>query len=98
MKLKEFDILLDIKRSKKTEEFEVVQNDYDTNILNISIVDGLEAYPISGLSVEIAFAKPDGTTVLQDLNNGVEIIGDKVVCTLKTNTIAAPGRVQAEVR
>lgn len=98
MQLKEFDILLDIKRNKKVEEFEIVQGDYETNILKISLVEDFNEYELSGLSVEIAFAKSDGTTVLQDLNNGISLIGNKIVCTLKTNTIASPGKVLAEVR
>lgn len=98
MKLKEFDILLDIKRNKKIEEFEIVQGDYETNILKISLVEDFNEYELSGLNVEIAFAKSDGTTVLQDLNNGISLVGNKIVCTLKTNTIASPGKVLAEVR
>src|SRR5690625_3469134 len=101
MELKEFDIMLDIKKSKKIEDIEVVQKDYESNILNISIVEGFEPYNLSGLNVEIAFAKPDGTTVLQDEENGV-IIEDpaegKIRCILNTNTIAASGKVFAEVR
>lgn len=101
MELKEFDIMLDIKKSKKIEDIEVVQKDYESNIFNISIVEDFKSYNLSGLNVEIAFAKPDGTTVLQDENNGVVIVNaieGKIICTLKTNTIAAPGKVLAEVR
>ena len=98
MKLKEFDIMLDLKRNRKNEEIEVVQNDFDTNILNIAIVEDMNSYDLTGLNVEVAFAKADGTTVLQDLNNGVEINGNVIKCMLKTNTIACPGRVHAEVR
>ena len=99
MKLKEFDILLDIKRNRKVEEFEVVQGDYESNILNIAIVEDFEPYDLTGLNVEIAFAKPDGTTVLQDEQNGVTIITEgKIRCILNTNTIAASGKVFAEVR
>lgn len=99
MKLKEFDILLDIKRNRKVEEFEVVQGDYESNILNIAIVEDFEPYNLTGLNVEIAFAKPDGTTVLQDEQNGVTIITEgKIRCILNTNTIAASGKVFAEVR
>ena len=98
MKLKEFDILLDVKRHKKIEEFEIVQGDYETNILKISLVEDLNEYELSGLDIEIAFAKSDGTTVLQDINNGIELLGNKIRCTLKTNTIASPGKVLAEAR
>ena len=95
MELKEFDIMLDIKKSKKIEDIEVVQKDYESNVFNISIVEDLEPYNLYGLNAEIAFAKSDGTTVLQD---DIEIQGNKIRCVLKTNTIAAPGKVLAEVR
>lgn len=98
MQLKEFDIILDIKKNLKNESFEVVQNDMNTNVLNIILFDGLKAYSLEGLIVEIAFSKPDGTTVLQGLENGVVLAENKIICTLSTNTIAAAGRVHAEVR
>lgn len=101
MKLKEFDIRLDIKRSQKHDYIEVVQGDYETNILNIQITENLQPYNLTGLSVEIAFAKPDNTTVLQDGDNGVTIEDaeqGKIKVVLKTNTIAAAGKVYAEVR
>ena len=86
MELKEFDIMLDIKKSKKIEDIEVVQKDYESNIFNISIVEDFKPYNLAGLNVEIAFAKSDGTTVLQDENNGVVIVSaieGKIICTLK---------------
>lgn len=98
MKLKEFDILIDIKKNKQIEEIEVVQDDMNSNIFNITLVEGYTEYDLSGLDVEIAFAKSDGTTVLQDLNNRIELMGNKIVCTLKTNTIASPGVALVEVR
>lgn len=101
MILKEYDIRLDIKRSQKQDYIEVVQGDYETNIFNIQITDNLEPYNLTGLSVEIAFAKPDNTTVLQDEDNGVTIEDaeqGKIKVVLKTNTIAAAGKVYAEVR
>ncbi|MBU5425022.1 phage baseplate upper protein [Tissierella pigra] len=101
MQIKEFDIILDIKKYKKIEEIEVVQGDLDTNQLNITIYDGLNLYSLENLNIEIAFAKSDGTTVLQssqDEDNPIIIEGDKIICTLKTNTIASPGKVLAEVR
>lgn len=98
MQLKQFDIILDIKKNLKNENFEVVQGDMNTNILNITLYDSLQIYSLAGLTVEVAFDKPDGTTVLQDSTNGVTIAGNKIICTLNTNTIAAPGRVLSEVR
>ncbi len=101
MQLKEFNIMLDIKKHRKNEEIEIVQGDFDTNIINITLYDGLNVYSLDGLNIEIAFAKSDGTTVLQgaqDEVNPIAIAGNKIICTLKTNTIAAPGKVLAEVR
>jgi len=101
LQLKEFNIMLDIKKSRKIEEIEVVQGDTNTNILYISIVESLVPYDLAGITVEIVFAKPDGTTVVQDATNGLSILdaaAGKIKCVLLTNTIAAPGRVNAEVR
>lgn len=98
MKLKEFDITLDIKKSSQMPLYEVVVGDYKTNIYNIKLEDDGQPYPLEGLDVEIAFAKPDRTTVVQDKINGVVIDGDSIRCTLASNTIAVPGIVYAEVR
>jgi len=101
MQLKEFDILLDIKKSVKNEYIEVVQGDYDTNVLNIQLQNGLNNYDLTNTKTEIVFAKPDGTTVIQDENNGVAVVNateGRMTCTLNTNTIAAAGKVVAEVR
>jgi hypothetical protein len=98
MKLKEFDITLDIKKPSQMPLYEVVVGDYKTNIYNIKLEDDGQPYPLEGLDVEIAFAKPDRTTVVQDKTNGVVIDGDTIKCTLASNTIAVPGIVYAEVR
>jgi hypothetical protein len=98
MQLKEFNIILDIKKNIKQEQFEVVQGDSFTNLVNISLVDGLNAYDLSNTNVEIVFSKSDGTTVQQ---TDIAIINDiqgRIQCILKTNTIASPGKVVAEVR
>lgn len=98
MQLKEFDIILDIKKSYKTERFEVVQGDSYSNVLNITLVDGLHSYDLTGTTVEIVFSKSDGTTVQQ---TDITIINEsrgRIQCILKTNTIASPGKVIAEVR
>jgi len=99
--LKQYDLVIDTKLPTYYPDIEFVQGDMDTCALNIQVTDDHEPVDITGLDVEIAFAKPDKTTVLQDLNNGVEIIdaeSGQIKCTLKSNTIAAPGRVLAEVR
>ncbi|CAK7084103.1 hypothetical protein [Tissierella sp.] len=101
MQLKEFNLMLDIKKYRKNEEIEIVQGDFDTNIINITLYDGLNVYSLDNLNIEIAFAKSDGTTVLQgsqDEETPIAIAGNKIICTLKTNTIAVAGKVLAEVR
>lgn len=98
MQLKEFNILLDIKKHNKTDYFEVVQGDLNSNILNIALVDGLNPYNLAGTNVEIVFSKPDGTTVQQTDIIIINATQGRIQCTLKTNTIASPGKVIAEVR
>lgn len=101
MQLKEFNIIVDIKRNKEIDNIEVVQKDYESNIFNITILNDLNPYNLEGLNVEIAFAKPDGTTVLQDEENRVVITNaseGELYCILNANTIAAAGKVLAEVR
>ena len=97
-----FGVTLDIKEPTRLPKFEVVQGDFNTNVLNIILVeDGYKPVNISGYTIEMAFAKPDGTTVLQDQSNGVTIVNaanGNIRCLLRTNTIAAPGVVKAEVR
>ena len=98
MQLKEFNILLDIKKHSKVDYFEVVQGDSFSNVLNISLVDGLKQYDLTGTNVEIIFSKGDGTTVQQLDPIIMNELQGKIQCTLKTNTIAIPGSVKAEVR
>lgn len=101
MKIKEFDIILDIKKPTEQERFNVVQGDINSNLLRISLMDELEPYDLSGTNVEIIFKKADGTTVQQTENTGISIISPtngKFQAVLKTNTIACPGPVAAEVR
>ena len=101
MYIKEFDIVLDIKNSTEQEPFEVVQGDSQSNLLNISMTNGLEPYDLTGTTAEIVFYKSDSTTVQQTQKTGVVILNapdGKIQCTLKTNTIACPGKVVAEVR
>jgi len=78
-----------------------VQNNIDTSVLEITIVDGGQPVSIAGQDIEIAFAKPDGTLVIQDLTTGVAILAGgttgKLECVLKSNTLAAVGTVKAEI-
>lgn len=98
MQLKEFNILLDIKKYNKIDYIEVVQGDSFSNVLNISLIDGINPYDLTNTSVEIVFSKPDGTTVQQTDIAVINSAQGKIQCILKTNTIAVPGKVVAEVR
>lgn len=95
MKLKEFNIKLDIMRNRIIDGIEVVQGDYGTNIFNIDVFADSQPYDFTGLTAEIAFAKPDGTTVVQD-NTTME--GNRITCILNTNTTSVAGLVHAQVR
>ncbi len=90
MEPKKFDITLDIKKSLQTPYFEVVVGDYDSNVLNILLMDGDSAYPLDGLDVEMVFAKSDRTTVVQDKTNGVVIEDGVIRC--KTQEYAERAR------
>ena len=95
MKLKEFDILLDLKKSRKIEEFEVVQGDCDTNVFNIKITNEGKEYLIGDNTIEIAFKRPDSAALIQ---NNVTVTDNKIRCILDTDIIAVPGKVLGEVR
>lgn len=98
MQLKEFNILLDIKKHNKIDYIEVVTGDSFSNVLNISLIDGIYPYDLTNTSVEIVFSKSDGTTVQQTDIAVINSAQGRIQCILKTNTIAVPGKVVAEVR
>lgn len=94
MKLKEFNITVDIKKTSKNPYIEVVQGDYDTNVFNIKLTNEGKEYLIGDSTIEIAFKRPDETVVVQ--NNAT--ITDKIRCVLDTDTILIPGKILGEVR
>lgn len=101
MIVKKYSFLLDIKCEEVLPVIEFVQGDIGTCALDIHLKDMRNPVDLTGLAAEIVFAKPDGTTVVQDEANGVSIrqaAEGKITCVLKTNTIAALGKVHAEVR
>lgn len=98
MVIKEFDIVLDLKRTKQLNVIEVVQGDYETNIFNIQIEDNYVPVDLTGTTIDVMFAKADGTTVLQDNAEIIDAASGKIRLVLSTNTIAANGKVLAEVR
>lgn len=95
MQLKEFDILLDIKKQRKTEKFEAVQGDNKTNVLNITLTNSEQEYPLINNDIEVAFKRADGKVIIQE---DVTILNNRIKCMLDTSTIAVPGKVIAEIR
>lgn len=95
MKLKEFNIVLDIKKRIDSPSIEVVQGDNETNILNIKLKNGNKDYQIGNNHVEVAFKKPDGGVVIQE---DATIDANKIRYVLSLNTIDIPGKVLGEVR
>lgn len=95
MKLKEFDITVDIKKPSENPHIEVVQGDYDTNVFNIKLTNERKEYPIGDNAIEIAFKRPDEIIIIQ---NNVTITDNKIRCILDTDIIAVPGKVLGEVR
>lgn len=95
MKLKEFNITVDIKKPSDNPYIEVVQGDYDTNVFNIKITNEGKEYLIGDSTIEIAFQRPDEIIIIQD---NITIIDNKIRCILDTDIIAVPGKVLGEVR
>ena len=93
-----FQIDLDIKnpQNKSVPPLEVVSGDTGTNILNINLLEDFKSVNASGNTAVITFVKSDGTTVFQNLSV-VNATKGQYTCTLSSQTIAAPGRVKAEV-
>lgn len=93
MKLKEFDIYLDIKKHNKL-SIEVVQNDNETNVLNIFLIDGINQYEVNS-SVEVAFLKPNGNIHIKDDSI---VNSNKIKCILSSEILDTAGNMLSEVR
>lgn len=95
MRLKEFNITLDIKKKTPNHCIEVVQGDSETNVLNIKLTNESKGYHIEDNQVEIAFKRPDETIIIQ---NDLEFEDNLIRCVLDTDTNSIPGKVLGEVR
>ncbi len=101
MQLREYDIKLDIRKGGNVPRHTLVQNDNQTNIFNISLYDDDILYDLSDTIIDIVFVKPDGTVVTQGTQDSelpLTIEDNIIKCIIKTNTIAAHGTVNAEVK
>lgn len=95
MKLKEFNIKLDIKKQVKTPYIEIVQNDNLTNVLNITLLNCDKEYQINDGEIEIAFLRADNTVIILD---NVDVSSNEIRCILDKNTISVAGKMLGEVR
>lgn len=94
MKLKEFKITLDLKKNNQTGYIEVVQNDNQTNVINIKLVDGINDYVIDS-TTEVVFLKSDGS-IYTEINVTTE--NNLIRCVLDSDVISEPGMMLSEVR
>lgn len=95
LKLKEFNIKLDIKKQVKTPYIEIVQNDNLTNVLNITLLNCDKEYQINDGEIEIAFLRADNTVIILD---NVDVSSNEIRCILDKNTISVAGKMLGEVR
>lgn len=101
MKLKEFNILLDVKIPMRSFNIEVVQGDINTNKFIVQLTQDDMPYDLTGLDVKFLFMKPHGKVIVQDKDHGTTITDIKngiVECVLSKDTISKPGKIYCEVR
>jgi len=96
-----YPFIIDLK-NRTSSSIRYKQGDTDSSILEINLVDGGLVKDITGETIVFNFAKPDGTTVNQDmsLTGGVTVLDalkGKFQCKLKNQTLAAPGVVICEI-
>lgn len=92
-----YKVILDFKQRSMT-NINFIQNDIDTSVLEFTIANGGQVVDITNQTISISFLKPDNTLAIQDSSNGVSVLANgNVECILKSNTLAAVGRVQGEI-
>jgi hypothetical protein len=100
--MKTFKIDLDMVRQSKGYYLELVEDDYGSSQLEITIQQEGQKYDLTDVTgIEIPFKKPDGHIYVHDLDNGVEIADaaeGKITCTVSTQALDTPGLVYFEVR
>ena len=100
--MKTFKIDLDMVRQSKGYYLELVEDDYGSSQLEITIQQEGRKYDLTDVTgIEIPFKKPDGHIYVHDLDNGVEIADaaeGKITCTVSTQALDTPGLVYFEVR
>jgi len=101
MELKRIPVRVDIVKPHQGEMMQVVSGDNEGNLLEIELTMNGSPYNIGNNIVQIVFKKPDGTKVTQsteDIELPITTNGNKIYCILKSGTISAKGKVQAEIQ
>jgi hypothetical protein len=101
MELKRIPVRVDIVKPHQGEMMQVVSGDNEGNLFEINLTMNGRPYNIGNNIVQIVFKKPDGTKVTQsteDIDLPITIEGNHIYCTLKSNTIAVKGKIQAEIQ
>lgn len=101
---KSYDLVVDIMDKSNNDvptNIEVVQGDYKTNILNITLTEDSTPVNLTNLTVTIAFKKADGTVVVDttgsDTMSIVSATAGTIRCILRTQSISYAGDVIATV-
>jgi hypothetical protein len=98
---KKIPIKVDTIKPYQGELIQVVAGDNEGNMFVIELTELGKPYDIGNNIVQIVFHKPDGTKVTQSTADEELPISTKdnyIYCILKTNTIAAKGKVVAEIQ
>lgn len=101
MELKRIPVRVDIVKPHQGEMMQVVSGDNEGNLLEIELTMNGSPYNIGNNIVQIVFKKPDGTKVTQsteDIELPITTNSNKIYCILKSGTISAKGKVQAEIQ
>lgn len=97
MRLKEFNITLDIKKPSNSEYIEVVQCDNETSVFNIQLKNNNKAYNLEGVATEIVFLKSNGEIEVKDIS--VLDSGEgKLKYVLNGEDLNVPGIMKSEIR
>jgi hypothetical protein len=103
MLTKTYDFTLDIKNKVNNDipKIDIVQGDYKTNILNITLTADFIPLDITGLTVNVGFKKADKTVVLDTSGSDTLTIPNaltgSIKCILRTQAISYVGDVIATV-
>ena len=101
MELKRIPVRVDIVKPHQGEMMQVVSGDNEGNLFEINLTMNGRPYNIGNNIVQIVFKKPDGTKVTQsteDIELPITTNGNTIYCILKSGTISAKGKVQAEIQ